>query len=439
MNIVQELLGLRNLEIKNIEDVVFKDKRTKFLHLSYCGEVPYACPKCGSALYKHGKRVIKVIDTPLNGYPAILSITLPRCRCRNEDAKHIWQPEIPEIDEKHQMTRRALLSITEHSMHTTFADVAEDYPLTTNTVKNIFVDFLKENRRNLKFKTPAFLGIDEIKIKHMGELTVITDLEHRTLFDILRGRNQKQLIAYFKELANREQILWVCSDMYRPIQKAITDTMPNARWVIDYFHVVMKANDALDSVSKNLQKDMDKQVRIQTKKGLAYTLKQRLKDISAEDAAKLRDIRQDNALAPLMVAFDLKEDFLNIYAENTVSKDNAITAFETWEKNIPKDALYDKFRELAATVHHFYEQIFNYWDCPIAISNGLTKCTNRLIYENNMKGRGYSFDVLRARTLYRNINLRNALENGLLDNTGPVIPLNGSVFDIDGAQNDENA
>ena len=77
--------------------------------------------------------------------------------------------------------------------------------------------------------------------------------------------------------------------------------------------------------------------------------------------------------------------------------------FKQWEQSIPKDAIYDKFREFAATVHRFEDQIFAYWDWPIAISNGYTECTNRLIRENNLRGRGYSFEVLRARTLYRKI------------------------------------
>ncbi|MBR2802331.1 MAG: transposase [Erysipelotrichaceae bacterium] len=42
--------------------------------------------------------------------------------------------------------------------------------------------------------------------------------------------------------------------MYRPFQKAIGTTMPNAQWAVDHFHVTMKANEAVDSVRKELQK-----------------------------------------------------------------------------------------------------------------------------------------------------------------------------------------
>lgn len=92
--------------------------------------------------------------------------------------------------------------------------------------------------------------------------------------------------------------------------------MPNARWAIDHFHVVMKANEAVDAVRCEIQKGMARVDRIKTKKGLAYTLKTRLKDLDPEDAAKIKAARSNPELAPLATAFDLKEDFFNIYDEN---------------------------------------------------------------------------------------------------------------------------
>lgn len=436
-NMALMLLGIRDYDIEDIRDEYEKDKHYKVISLKYSGHIPDACPICGSYLYGHGTRRLQVNDTPLQGCPVVLDIEIPRKRCRNDGEKHVWKPDLYNVDEKHKMTRRALLSLTEHSMRTTFEDASLDFVLTANTVKNVFVDFLEDNKKNLRFKTPEFIGIDEIKVKKLGELTVITDIEHRTLYDILQGRNQKSLTEYFMTLRDREKVQWVCSDMYRPFEKSIGDAMPNARWAIDHFHVVMKANEAVDAVRREIQKGMTKDDRIKTKKGLAYTLKTRLKDIDSEDAAKIKAARNNPELAPLAIAFDLKEDFFNIYDENPASKDNAKKAFIEWEKTIPDDKLYDKFRELAGTVHNFEEQIFAYWDCPIAISNGYTECMNRLIRENNLRGRGYSFEVLRARTLYRHTNLRAMLENGLVE-VGPIIPEDQPVFHFDSTREDDD-
>lgn len=206
-------------------------------------------------------------------------------------------------------------------------------------------------------------------------------------------------------------------------------------WVVDHYHIVAYANRAMDKVRIKVQSDMSKSQRISTKKGLAYTLRTRLAKMTTEDKLKIKQCREDPVLRPLAIAFDLKEDFFNIYDENLTSKDNAQAAFEKWEQSIPNDEIYDDFRALAQTVHNFYEQIFNYWDCPISITNGFTECTNRIIRENNVRGRGNSFKVLHGRTLYRHANLERIEDNAML--LGPCIPKKGPIFhfeEVDGIQ-----
>ncbi|MDD2503448.1 MAG: ISL3 family transposase [Clostridia bacterium] len=431
---LEELFGIKDCEIVKTEELSKDEQLYKKIYLIYSGYIPGSCPKCGRKMYKHGARHSTVSDTPLFGYPVELDIQFPRMRCSS--CNELWQPEFESIDEKRKLTNRAFLDITQKSLRNTFDDVTNDYMLTANTVKNVFVDFMTEYNNKMRFKTPAFLGIDEIKIKKLGEITVITDLEHRTLFDMLQGRNQKSLTEYFKNLPDRDKVLWVCSDMYRPFERSIRDAMPNARWTIDHFHVVMKANEAVDAVRRIVQESMDKRERIQTKRGMAYTLKTRRKNLTPEEAEKIRLVRMSEKHEPLAIAFDLKEDFFDIYDKNPISKDNAIQSFLDWKDSIPVDNIYDKFRELAQTVHNFNEQIFQYWDCPIAISNGYTECTNRLIRESNIRGRGYSFEVLRGRTLYRKANLNSILKNGLA--IGPLIDEYEPVFRFDSTKEEDD-
>lgn len=427
-NTTSKIFGLHDCRFEN--SVIENKNGRKYQHhyFVYEGPVQEICTECGERMYKHGSRIINVTDIPRE-FPVKWSIEIPRRRCKN--CKNIWQPSIKGIDEKRDLSDKALLNIAERSLRDSFETIAYDYMLAGNTIKNVFIEFLQIYEKELRFVTPSFIGIDEIKIKKLGELTVITDLEHRTLFDILKGRNQKSLTEYFSNLDGREGVLWVCSDMYRPFEGSIGSSFPNARWVIDHFHVVMKANEAVDAVRRTLQATMSKPDRIKTKRGLAYTLKTRSKDLTAEEASKIKALRDIPDLKPLAIAFDLKEDFFNIYDENPSSKDKAIEAFEAWEMSIPADAVYEKFRELAGTVHRFKEQIFNYWDCPVAITNGFTECSNRIIRENNLRGRGYSFEILRGRTLYRKSNFDKLLHSGMVK-IGPVIPREGYVFHMEG-------
>lgn len=428
-DIIKEVFAIDNISLDHSEIVTVNDKRVKKYWFNYSGDVPAVCPNCNNKMYSHGTRDISVNDTPLGGVPVIINISFKRMRCPS--CKNVWKPEFPELKEEHKLTQRAYSTIANKCLHNTFSEVAHDYSFKDNTAKNVFTNFLAENEQKLRFKTPVFMGIDEIKIKKLGEVTVITDLEHRTLYDMLLGRNQKSLMEYFMNMPDRETVKWVCSDMYRPFKKSIGETMPNARWAIDHFHVVMKANEAVDEVRRTIQKDMDKDERINTKRGLAYTLKKRTDDMDTEESEKIKAMRDIPKYKDLVTAFDLKEDFFNIYDNNypNGSKENAMADFESWEQTIPEDKIFEKFRELATTVHNFYDQIFNYWECPIHISNGYTECTNRIIRENNLKGRGYTFEVLRGRTLYRRSNIANIEKYGL--KLGPAIITDEPLFRFD--------
>lgn len=438
-NSLAKLISLPGFIVGPVASKTSKDGITYTeIALIYSGAVPDVCPKCGGKLYSHGIRKLTVADTPLLSHPSKLVIGVPRKRCR--DCLYIWKPELEGVDENHLMTTRAFTDIAQKALKQPFTTVAEEYMLAQNTVKNAFRDFIKEKEELLRFKTPAFLGIDEIKIKKLGEVTVITDLEHRTLYDMTLGRNQASLTEYFSKLPDADKVLWVCSDMYRPFEKSIAQALPNARWVIDRFHLVAYANRAMDEVRKEVQRGMTKRDRISTKRGLAYTMRTRLRNLDPKEAAKIRKCRYNPTLAPLATAFDLKEDFFNIYDENLVSKENAQKAFDEWEKSIPEDKMYEDFRTLAKTVHNFYEQIFNFWDCPISITNGFTECSNRIIRENNVRGRGHSFEILRGRTLYRRSNIETMLKNGTAA-IGPAIPAKGPVFHFEetkGAVDDDD-
>ena len=429
------LIGIKDCRFVSWEEkITDKGRRYSLFNLEYDGFYQTVCPICGKKMYKHGKRHVVINDTPMNGMPHVLDIYFYRMRCGS--CGEMWSPKIEDIEEKRRITQRALVDITDKCLRNTFEDISNDYLITGETASNIFEDFLDENADKLRFKTPVFLGIDEIKIKRLGEITVITDIEHRTLFDILPERNQEALSKYFENLPDRETVLWVCTDMYRPFQKPIAAALPNARWAIDHCHLVGYANMALDSVRKTIQDTLGKKARIHTKKKLAYTLRKRLKDLDAEDAEKIALIRTKPKMAPMAIAFDLKEDFFNIYDENLSSIDNAKRAFEEWEQSIPADALYEPFRNLAKTVHNFYEQIFNFWECPIAVSNGFTECMNRLIRENNCRGRGYSFKILRGRSLYRKTNIQNALMGGQI--IGPTLTENEAPFHFDSTKDDDD-
>lgn len=172
---------------------------------------------------------------------------------------------------------------------------------------------------------------------------------------------------------------------------------------------------------------MTKSCSLTESKSLAYALRKRTRSLIAYEASALRELCGDDSYSTLMTAYDLKEDFFDIYDESPASREDAEAAFDAWSASILKDEAFEPFRVLARTVENHREFIFNYWGCPSRFSNGYTECANRLINETDMRGRGYSLETLRARTLYRRQNLKRIIaSNGLA--IGPRVDAPGGLF-----------
>lgn len=153
------------------------------------------------------------------------------------------------------MTRRLIESIEEQSLSKTFVEVAENVGVDEKTVRNVFKDHVAFKEREYQFETPKWLGIDEIHIIRKPRL-VLTNIERKTIFDIKDNRNKETVIQRLIEIYDRHHIEYVTMDMWKPYKDAVNTVLPEAKVVVDKFHVVRMANQALDSVRKSLKDKM---------------------------------------------------------------------------------------------------------------------------------------------------------------------------------------
>lgn len=93
-------------------------------------------------------------------------------------------------------------------------------------------------------------------------------------------------------------------------------------------------------------------------------------------------------------AYRLKESFRDIY--NAKTKERAISAYNEWKSSIGEDM--SVFLDVCDTIDRWHTEIFNYFD--YSYTNAYTESCNNLIKCIEKAGRGYSFEVLRAKVLY---------------------------------------
>lgn len=384
---ILQLEGVQPIDYRNEDGCIVITVQPSGDHLE-------TCPECGGRLYKHGQRINHFADTPLQTQPVKIEVVRTRYRC--SECKSMITPQLSFLDEKRRATHRLIQQVRKRCLDRTFTQLAEDTGVVVNTIKNITLDFVEELERDIKFETPTIMGIDELKL--MGTYRcVITNLAMNSLYDMLPERTQETLMPYFAKLPDADKVEWICSDMWRPFKKSFRLHLPNAKLVIDKFHVVRIASLALDTERKNLQSGMNRYARLNMKKHLRWLLLKRPNSLTEEQLEVLAQLEKIHP--EFKEAYDLKEQFYNIYEATT--KNDAIQRFNDWESNIPKHL--KSFRDVAKTVNNNFEDIFTYWDAPVRITNAYTEGHNGITRVANRMGRGYTFEVLRAKMLYNKV------------------------------------
>lgn len=353
---------------------------------------PSKCHSCGhDELYAHGKRTQQYMDLPIRSKRVGHEIDVKRYRCRA--CNKITQLPLPDMSEKYRMTNRLVTYIQKYALHKPFTHIAEEIGISEGTVRNIFNDYVSILEKEHKFETPKVMGIDEIHLAKKPRC-VITNIEKRSIIEMLKDRNKLTVQKYLSNLDNPHVILNVAMDMWRPYRDSVKEILPDATIVIDKFHVVRMANDALEKCRKSIRKSLKQRERIDMKND-RYVLLKREHELTPHEQFLLSYWKGKYPL--LSQTYDLKEAFYSIY--DAKDKVDAYDRYESWESQLAEDVK-PFFANLHKAVTNWHNEIFGYFDNPI--TNAYTESVNSLIRLIDRKGRSYSFDSIRAKVLYMN-------------------------------------
>ncbi len=350
---------------------------------------PQICPHCHSHnIVGFGSKERLVRDLPVHAKRVGIYVNSSRFKCKSCNKTFIER--LHDVDDKRNMTNRLISWVGKESIRRTFISIADDIGVTENTVKSVFNDYVADLESKIKFATPQWLGMDEIHlIKPRG---VIANVQNNTIVDLLVNRNKETIIHYLSNLKGKETVQYVTMDMWKPYREACQQVIPQAKIIIDKFHVVRMANNALESVRKSLRESLTAKERRLLMHDRFILLK-REPDLTEQEAFLLSGWALNYPL--LAQAYRLKEGFYGIY--EAASKTEAQQRYQAWLTSIPSELLLD-FADLTRTCENWHPWIMNYFDHRI--TNAYTESLNNLIRATNRKGRGYSFEALRAKMLF---------------------------------------
>jgi transposase len=227
------------------------------------------CRRCGCEGTPRDTVVRRLAHEPLEWRPTTLLVTVRRYRCTG--CGHVWRQDTNRAaGPRAKLSRRGLRWALEGIVcqHLTMARVAEGLGVAWNTANDAV---LGEGERVLiddghRFDDVAVVGVDEHVWRHTRRgdkyVTVIIDLTGirdgtgpARLLDMVEGRSKQAFKTWLAKRPQswRDAVEVVAMDGFTGFKTAASEELPDAVAVMDPFHVVRLAGDALDRCRRRVQ------------------------------------------------------------------------------------------------------------------------------------------------------------------------------------------
>lgn len=354
---------------------------------------PVGCQKCGiiGRFDRWGVDEMSIVDSPVRGDCVTIEVMRRRYKCR--DCGGTFHQPLPDVVPKRRMTIRCRDYIAREAIEKTFTQVAADVGVDEKTVRAIAMERIAELGAQHRPWAPRALGLDETKLD--GRLRVVaTDIHGRRVIDVLQTYSRASVTNWLSHLPDRGQVVVVVTDMAAMFRDAVRAVLPGVPIVVDKWHVLRAATGALNSV--RIAKGRDAKTKAAKKavfKGRHMLLK-RPDRLTPQQAFRLDGmLKNDPDLAD---AYEAKERFFAIW--DAVNRADAETRIAAWIEAIPPRHA-EAFKPAARALTEWREEVLAYWTHQV--TNAFTESQNHAAKERNRAGRGYSFEVIRARILFR--------------------------------------
>ena len=352
---------------------------------------PTCCPDCQDTNFiQHGITSRKARD--LNEFNKLVGLVIKGHRYRCKTCGKTWVDTYKSIDDAAKMTNRMRDYIINQCLQTTFTDIKKELDISLTAIEKIFAKYAEEMESQRQIVAPRILGMDETMLNGIYR-GMYVDVENRRIIDITADRKQRTVRQWLALLPEKERTECATIDMWGSYKDALTMEMPNVFIVIDKFHVIKHLNEALDTIRKKYTSELSDKERRHIK-GNRWLLLTNSEEIEGMNAMRLHDILY--SFPKLKGPYEIKERFRDIYLFSK-TREEAEQAFEEWKTTIND---YPEYLAFADTVENWRTEIFNYFD--FRFTNAVTESLNKVSKEISAQGRGYNFNVLRAKILYRN-------------------------------------
>lgn len=213
------------------------------------------CPKCGcineKTIIKKGidKCLIKI--NKISEMTSYLELNKQIYKCKNCNKKFTAQSNIINFGCRiSNNVKLAILNCAKEMMSKSL--IAKLYNVSDNTVQDVF-DSVFYNDNVYKTFLPKAICIDEFTFKKKTYAFNICNARNGKTIDLVLDRTTNNLDKYFSHYTEkaRKRVKFVVMDMYSPYIDLIKKWFPNAKIIIDLFHIVQLLTKSLNKTRIN--------------------------------------------------------------------------------------------------------------------------------------------------------------------------------------------
>jgi transposase len=351
------------------------------------------CRNCGSQGVPRDTVVRRLAHEPFGWRPTTLLVTVRRYKCTG--CGRVWRQDMTKAAEPRAKISRAGLTwalIAIVCQHLTVTRVAEALAVAWSTANDAVLD---EGRRVLirdphRLDGVQVIGVDEHCWRHTRKgdkfVTVIIDLTPvregtgpARLLDMVEGRSKKAFKTWLAERSQawRAGVQVVAMDGFSGFKTATTEELPDAVTVMDPFHVIRLAGEALDECRRRVQQHLHGH---RGRKGdPLYSARRTL----ATGADLLTDKQQDRLEklfareehVPVEATWGIYQRMIAAYRDpdRASGRDQLRSVIDALTDGVP--AGLEELRKLGRTLARRAEDVLAYFDRP-RTSNGPTEALN---------------------------------------------------------------
>lgn len=385
-----EFFGLDKLGLKAVGQMIREHDALVLCEVVGAEEF---CRDCGAAGVPRDTVRRNLHHVPYGWRPTILVVVIRRFQCRA--CHRVWQQDTSAAAEPRAKISRAgvmwgLFGVAVN--HMAISSVAAGLGVRWNTANDAILAAGAQLLINdpKRFDGVKIIGVDEHVWSHVTwsnkYVTVLIDLtpvKNKTgparLLDLVPGRSKEVLKSWLEARPKEwlKKVQFIAMDGFTGFKTAASEVLPEAEVVLDPFHVVRLAGDALEDARRRVQQET---LGRRGKKGdplygARHTLMTGMDLLKEKQWDRLTALFDPLDHAEVEAAWQVYQKMVAAYRNpiKTKGKEQMIELIELLKTEIPKGV--EELRKLGQTLNKRKDDILAYFDNP-GTSNGPGEAIN---------------------------------------------------------------